>query len=119
MGAVAARLSDVVVLTSDNPRNEDPSRIIEEIRLGMTTELSARSGRHAGVNGTGEWLLAIPDRLQAMERAVALARSGDLVLVAGKGHEKYQVIGGQVLPFDDVTAARNALAKRRTNSGVV
>ncbi len=59
-------------------------------------------------------LLTIPDRREAIENAVGLARPGDLVLVAGKGHEKYQVIGDRVLPFDDVAVAREALVKRRT-----
>ena len=63
-------------------------------------------------------MLAIVDRREAIGKAVELARPGDLVLIAGKGHEKYQVIGDRVLPFDDVAVAREALARRRTNSGV-
>ena len=118
MGAVASRLSDLIVITSDNPRSEDPVRIIEEIQRGTS----------AGARGAGESQpnsaravrqLAIVDRREAIERAIELARPGDLVLVAGKGHEKYQVIGERVLPFDDVAVAREALARRRTNSGVV
>ena len=62
--------------------------------------------------------LAIVDRKQAIERAIHEARRGDLVLVAGKGHEKYQEIGGRVLPFDDVEVAREALARRRSRSRV-
>jgi UDP-N-acetylmuramoyl-L-alanyl-D-glutamate--2,6-diaminopimelate ligase len=58
------------------------------------------------------------DRREAISKAVELARAGDLVLIAGKGHEKYQVIGSQVLPFDDVAVAREALGRRRSNSGV-
>jgi len=64
-------------------------------------------------------VLAIVDRREAITKAVSLAKSGDVVLIAGKGHEKYQVIGNRTLPFDDVAVAREALAKRRTNSGVV
>jgi UDP-N-acetylmuramoyl-L-alanyl-D-glutamate--2,6-diaminopimelate ligase len=109
MGAVAARLSDVTVLTSDNPRGEDPAAIIEEVKRGI----QPRRGQFPG----GE-CLAIVDRRAAIERAIELARAGDLVLIAGKGHEKYQVIGGRVLPFDDVEVAREALAKRRMNSRV-
>jgi UDP-N-acetylmuramoyl-L-alanyl-D-glutamate--2,6-diaminopimelate ligase len=110
MGAVAGRLSDVIVITSDNPRSEDPRRIIDEIQRGLTADTRrARDQR----------LLAIVDRREAIVEAIALARPGDLVLVAGKGHEKYQVIGSQVLPFDDVAVAREALDRRRTNSGVV
>jgi len=110
MGAVAGRLSDVIVITSDNPRNEDPGRIIDEIQRGLTAD--TRRDRD-------QRLLAIVDRRQAISEAIALAGPGDLVLVAGKGHETYQVIGSQVLPFDDVAVAREALDRRRTNSGVV
>jgi UDP-N-acetylmuramoyl-L-alanyl-D-glutamate--2,6-diaminopimelate ligase len=102
MGMVAARLSDVVVITSDNPRGEDPARIIDEVRRGAQPEL--RSGETE--------LLAIVDRRQAIAEAVKRAQPGDVVLVAGKGHEKYQEIGGTVLPFDDVAVARDALAGR-------
>jgi len=110
MGAVAGRLSDLIVITSDNPRSEDPNRIIEEIQRGITPDTRRDSGQR---------ILAIVDRRAAIAKAIELARRGDLVLVAGKGHEKYQVIGNQVVPFDDVEAARDALARRRTNSGVV
>ena len=106
MGAVAERLSDLVVVTSDNPRSEDPARIIEEVRRGISKDGAQR-------------VLAIVDRREAIGKAVALAKPRDVVLVAGKGHEKYQVIGARTLPFDDVAVAREALAKRRTNSGVV
>jgi UDP-N-acetylmuramoyl-L-alanyl-D-glutamate--2,6-diaminopimelate ligase len=63
--------------------------------------------------------LSIVDLLTAIGKAIELARPGDLVLIAGKGHEKYQVIGDRTLPFDDVAVSREALAHRRTNSGVV
>jgi len=106
MGAVAERLSDLVVITSDNPRSEDPARIIEEVRRGISREGAQRT-------------LAIVDRREAIGKAVALAKPSDVVLIAGKGHEKYQVIGARTLPFDDVAVAREALTKRRTNSGVV
>jgi UDP-N-acetylmuramoyl-L-alanyl-D-glutamate--2,6-diaminopimelate ligase len=110
MGAVADRLSDVIVVTSDNPRTEDPARIIDEIRRGLSAGMR-RDGGHR--------LLTIVDRAEAISRAVELARPGDLVLIAGKGHEKYQVIGERAVPFDDVDVAREALGRRRTNSGVV
>jgi UDP-N-acetylmuramoyl-L-alanyl-D-glutamate--2,6-diaminopimelate ligase len=110
MGAVASRLSDVIIVTSDNPRSEDPSRIIEDILRGITPDTRRDSSQR---------LLTIPDRRAAIRRAIELAGSDDLVLVAGKGHEKYQVVGSRVLPFDDVAVAREALAERRTNSGVV
>jgi UDP-N-acetylmuramoyl-L-alanyl-D-glutamate--2,6-diaminopimelate ligase len=110
MGAVAGRLSDLILITSDNPRSEDPQRIIEEVRRGLTANTRRDSGQR---------LLAIADRREAISKAIELARPGDLVLIAGKGHEKYQVIGSKVLPFDDVAVARDALARRRSNSGVV
>jgi len=110
MGAVAGRLSDLIVITSDNPRSEEPSRIIDEILRGITPD-TRRDG--------GQRILTIVDRRAAIARAIELARPGDLVLIAGKGHEKYQVLGGQVLPFDDVAVARESLDRRRSNSGVV
>ncbi len=116
MGAVASRLSDVIVITSDNPRSEDPMRIIEEIQRGIPADVRGANER---ADRRGVHQLAIVDRREAIVKAIELARPGDLVLVAGKGHEKYQVIGGRVLPFDDVAVAREALVRRRTNSGVV
>jgi UDP-N-acetylmuramoyl-L-alanyl-D-glutamate--2,6-diaminopimelate ligase len=110
MGAVAGRLSDLIILTSDNPRTEDPQRILQEIRRGITPDTRRDSGQR---------LLSIVDREKAIGQAIELARPGDLVLVAGKGHEKYQVVGDRVLPFDDVAVVQAALARRRTNSGVV
>ncbi len=109
MGAVAARLSDVVIVTSDNPRSEDPGRIIDEVLRGITPD-TRRDGRHA--------VVTLVDRRAAIEKAVELARAGDVVLIAGKGHEKFQVIGGATLPFDDVVVARDALGHRPSNSGV-
>jgi len=105
MGMVAARLSDVVVITSDNPRSEEPARIIEEIERGIPAGSQA-SSRSPIVE-------SLVDRSAAIERAVAIAAPGDLVLIAGKGHEKYQQIGDRVLPFDDSEVAKAALARRR------
>jgi UDP-N-acetylmuramoyl-L-alanyl-D-glutamate--2,6-diaminopimelate ligase len=107
MGAVAARLSDVVIVTSDNPRSEDPARIIEEIKLGIQG-----ADREAGS------FFAIVDRGDALEQAIKMADPGDLVLLAGKGHEKTQVIGQQELPFDEVELARAALDRRRAATRV-
>lgn len=104
MGMVAARLSDVVLITSDNPRSEDPARIIDEVRRGIP------AGTQAG--GRQTEVMSIVDRAEAIERAVAMANPDDLILIAGKGHEKYQQIGDRVLPFDDVAVARSALAHR-------
>src|SRR5262245_20687821 len=108
MGMVAARLSDVVVITSDNPRTEDPLRIIEEVKLGAEPEMR---------QGNAE-VVAMPDRREAILHSIDRASVGDVVLIAGKGHEKYQEIGGRVTPFDDVAVAREALEARREKSRV-
>ena len=108
MGMVAARLSDVVVITSDNPRSEDPVRIIEEVKRGADPE--TRQG--------GAEVVTIVDRAGAIGYAVAHARPGDLVLIAGKGHEQFQEIDGHSVPFNDVTVARAALGARRSASRV-
>jgi UDP-N-acetylmuramoyl-L-alanyl-D-glutamate--2,6-diaminopimelate ligase len=104
MGMVAARLSDVVIITSDNPRSEDPQRIIEEIQRGIPA---------GGQGGRAPDVRTVVDRREAIEAAVERAESGDVVLIAGKGHEKYQQIGDRVLPFDDGAIARGALQRRR------
>jgi len=108
MGAVVARLSDLVIVTSDNPRGEEPERIIEDIMRGI--QPAAERGRAGGGARTH---LTIADRRQAIERAIESAAPGDTVLIAGKGHERTQVIGERVLPFDDAAVAREALARRR------
>ena len=105
MGMVAARLSDVVVITSDNPRSEEPKRIIEEIERGIPAG-SQSSDRAPAV-------MSVVDRAEAIDRAIASANAGDVVLIAGKGHEKYQQIGDRVLPFDDGAVAKAALDRRR------
>ena len=107
MGVVATRLSDVVVVTSDNPRLEDPRRIIDEVLRGVQAE--SRSGHEVRV---------VLDRGEAIATAIGLARPGDVVLIAGKGHEKYQEIGGVELPFDDVAVAKQALAQRTSKTVV-
>jgi UDP-N-acetylmuramoyl-L-alanyl-D-glutamate--2,6-diaminopimelate ligase len=96
MGAVAARLADRLYLTSDNPRTEEPQAIVDEIVRGI-------GGARAEIE---------LDRRRAIERAIGVARRGDVVLVAGKGHEDYQIVGDRVLPFDDAAVARGALAAR-------
>jgi UDP-N-acetylmuramoyl-L-alanyl-D-glutamate--2,6-diaminopimelate ligase len=111
MGMVAERLSDVVVITSDNPRSEDPQRIIDEIKRGVPAA-SQSTGRTPDIR-------SVVDRREAIERAIELSEPGDVVLIAGKGHEKYQHIGDRVLPFDDGEVARAALARRRKRSSGV
>jgi UDP-N-acetylmuramoyl-L-alanyl-D-glutamate--2,6-diaminopimelate ligase len=95
MGHAAGAASDVVVVTSDNPRSEDPLAIIEEVLPGL--------------GGTPATVIVEPDRHRAIEMSIAQAREGDLVLLAGKGHEKTQTISGRVIPFDDVAIARQVL----------
>jgi UDP-N-acetylmuramoyl-L-alanyl-D-glutamate--2,6-diaminopimelate ligase len=98
MGRIAARGADRIYLTSDNPRSEDPLRILDEMQRGA-----------AGVNGGRDRCAVIADRRQAIHAAAAEAGPGDVVIVAGKGHETTQTIGDEVLPFDDRVVASGAL----------
>jgi UDP-N-acetylmuramoyl-L-alanyl-D-glutamate--2,6-diaminopimelate ligase len=88
MARIAAELSDQIVLTSDNPRSEEPEAIINEMKLGLDPVLMRKA-------------LAITDRREAIKLACTLAQPGDIILIAGKGHEKYQEIRGEKFPFDD------------------
>ena len=92
MGEVATRLADVVIVTDDNPRTEDPARIRADIL--------------AGAPGATE----VPGRKEAIARALEMAEGGDIILLAGKGHETGQIIGTQALPFDDALVARECAA---------
>jgi UDP-N-acetylmuramoyl-L-alanyl-D-glutamate--2,6-diaminopimelate ligase len=98
MGKVAAELADVAIVTSDNPRSEDPLAIIQDVLQGAGLDVEID-----------------PDRRSAIERAVSLAEPGDVVLIAGKGHEQGQDLGGVVHPFDDRAVAREALAALRAS----
>ena len=91
MGEIAVQIADNVVVTDDNPRSENPAQIRQEIL--------------ASAKGAEE----ISDRHKAIEYAISKLQKGDVLLIAGKGHEKTQTIGGEVLPFDDVEVARNLL----------
>jgi UDP-N-acetylmuramoyl-L-alanyl-D-glutamate--2,6-diaminopimelate ligase len=97
MGAIAAKLAAHVVLTSDNPRTEDPLRILADIEAGLPADAKRE---------------VEADRAVAISRAVDQAGARDVVLIAGKGHEDYQEIGGERRPFSDVQAARAALIER-------
>jgi UDP-N-acetylmuramoyl-L-alanyl-D-glutamate--2,6-diaminopimelate ligase len=97
MGAIAAKFANRVVVTSDNPRSESPEAIAQSIIDGMGT---------VGVNTIVSTEI---DRRLAIQLALASARSGDIVVIAGKGHEKNQTIGNDVLPFDDVAVVREVL----------
>ena len=102
MGAVAARLADRVVLTSDNPRSEDPRAILDDVLAGVDRP---------------EAVDVEPDRRAAIALAVAAARPGDVVVVAGKGHETTQVTGDVVVPFDDRVVAAEALDRLAAAAG--
>jgi UDP-N-acetylmuramoyl-L-alanyl-D-glutamate--2,6-diaminopimelate ligase len=97
MAAIAEELADRVVLTSDNPRSEDPRAILEQMQVGLRDPNRVE---------------LVPDRARAIELALDGAEAGDLILIAGKGHETTQTIGDQVLPFDDREVARAALRAR-------
>ncbi len=100
MGEISARLADVTIVTSDNPRSEDPERIIAEIMAGVPA-------------AAGAAVRAIGDRREAIGGAIELARRGDVLVIAGKGHEQGQELaGGRKVPFDDVTVAGEALDAR-------
>jgi UDP-N-acetylmuramoyl-L-alanyl-D-glutamate--2,6-diaminopimelate ligase len=124
MGGIAARLADMTIVTSDNPRSEDPEQIIEEIMDGVVAppgevgEYVGAAEHDAGsVRGgsQGSRVRAIADRRAAIEETISCARRGDVVVIAGKGHEQGQEFaGGLKLPFDDVMVAREAL---RTGGG--
>jgi UDP-N-acetylmuramoyl-L-alanyl-D-glutamate--2,6-diaminopimelate ligase len=98
MGEIAGELSDYVIITSDNPRNEDPMKIISEIEVGV----KAKSSEY----------VAVSDRRQAISKAVGLAKDGDVVIIAGKGHENYQIVGENKFHFDDREVAIEALRRR-------
>jgi UDP-N-acetylmuramoyl-L-alanyl-D-glutamate--2,6-diaminopimelate ligase len=102
MGEAAARLADVAILTSDNPRTEDPMAILAAMLEGV---LNVPVGERAHV-------IVEPDRAAAIDLAISRAAPGDVVVVAGKGHEQGQYVGGEVIPFDDREVAAQALARR-------
>ncbi|MCC7202698.1 MAG: UDP-N-acetylmuramoyl-L-alanyl-D-glutamate--2,6-diaminopimelate ligase [Nitrospirae bacterium] len=105
MGGTAVELSDYVIVTSDNPRSEDPEKIIEEVVSGITEAIARDKARAAEY-------ITLPDRRQAIEEAVRIAEKGDLVIIAGKGHEDYQITGRERLHFDDREEVKRAVSVR-------
>jgi UDP-N-acetylmuramoyl-L-alanyl-D-glutamate--2,6-diaminopimelate ligase len=99
MAAISAEGSSKVILTSDNPRSEDPDNIIDEMEAGITPDLKRK-------------VLRITDRHEAIKTAVMLANEGDVILIAGKGHETYQEIKGVKNHFDDREELKNALLSK-------
>jgi UDP-N-acetylmuramoyl-L-alanyl-D-glutamate--2,6-diaminopimelate ligase len=97
MGKIAAELADIAVVTSDNPRTEDPQRILEDILTGIPENIQP---------------MVIGDRASAIRTAILQAQPGDGILLAGKGHEDYQILGTEKIHFDDREHARDALAER-------
>ncbi|MDQ6825011.1 MAG: UDP-N-acetylmuramoyl-L-alanyl-D-glutamate--2,6-diaminopimelate ligase, partial [Candidatus Eremiobacteraeota bacterium] len=95
MGAIAAQLADYVIVTTDNPRHEDPDAIIREIVAGMRT-------------GRAEHTV-IRDRTSAIQEAIRSAGAGDVVVIAGKGHEAYQIVGDDRIPYSDMQVAQEAI----------
>jgi UDP-N-acetylmuramyl tripeptide synthase len=102
MGAAAAQGADVVIVTSDNPRSENAEAIASQVAAGAA---NARE------------LITVVDRSRAIVHAIANAGPTDVVLIAGKGHESYQIVGAERLPFSDLSQARAALARRAGATG--
>jgi UDP-N-acetylmuramoyl-L-alanyl-D-glutamate--2,6-diaminopimelate ligase len=100
MGRIASELANYMIVTSDNPRTEDPLAIIDDIMEGVIA-----------AGSDGDRYAVIPDRKRAIEKAVEMASQGDVVLIAGKGHETYQLIGGEVHDFDDRLTAKDAIRR--------
>jgi UDP-N-acetylmuramoyl-L-alanyl-D-glutamate--2,6-diaminopimelate ligase len=110
MGEIAGRLADVVILTSDNPRSEQPGRILAEIESGVREAGRGAIEETDVRSGVGGGFVSIQDRRHAIRLAIDAARPGDVVLIAGKGHEPYQLVGAERRDFDDRVEARRALA---------
>lgn len=100
MGAIATKLSDLVIITSDNPRTEDPGKIIKEIEAGAAREN----------------YLVEPDRREAIKRSVLMASEGDIVLIAGKGHETHQEVEGKKFNFNDREVLEDAIRQMINNT---
>ena len=113
MGEAATAYSDLTIVTSDNPRTEDPLEIIREIETGIRAPKFsdiAELERHPRQRG----YLVLPDRREAIAAAIGLSGTADIVLIAGKGHEDYQIVGSRKVPFDDRAIAREKLKLRQT-----
>ncbi len=109
MGEIATRFSDLVIITSDNPRTENPDAIIADIRAGVSGVEWTPARLTNGCLQKG--FMVVPDRATAIDLGIRMATAGDIVLVAGKGHEDYQILGTTTIHFDDREKTREALAK--------
>ena len=103
MGRIAARNADIALVTSDNPRTEDPASIVKEVAAGVEEVKKEKPSLSYEV---------IVDRRSAIRRAIELAKPGDIVLIAGKGHENYQILKDKTIHFDDREEARKALKEK-------
>ncbi len=112
MAEVAARGSHIAIATSDNPRTEDPMRILDDVRVGLDRVHAREWAKAEAAEEAGKGYVVIPDRREAIRFAVSLLQAGDLLLVAGKGHEDYQILGTSRVHFDDREELRAALAER-------
>ncbi|MBP2017160.1 UDP-N-acetylmuramyl-tripeptide synthetase [Symbiobacterium terraclitae] len=106
MGRIAAELADHTIITSDNPRSEDPVRIVQQIEAGVLDRL-----------GPGRTYEVVIDRAEAIRRAVAMAQPDDVIVIAGKGHETYQIFKDRTIPFDDRAVARSLIEARAGKGG--
>lgn len=112
MGKIAATLADIVIVTSDNPRTEPPEKIIADILTGVRqTEIAEISAKQLGSGVEKGVYAVVQDRSDAIDLGIRISRSGDGVLIAGKGHETYQIIGQKTIDFDDRVQAKKALSK--------
>ena len=114
MGEAAARIADLVIATSDNPRSEDPLKILHEIERGIVEAGLDPIQESAARRDDASGYLVIPDRRRAIHFALEIARPADVVLIAGKGHETYQIVGAERLPFDDREEVRQFLREARS-----
>ena len=124
MGEISTRLSDFTIITSDNPRSEDPLEIIKEIERGINTgDRSQGLGVRKILDAELQELqtpnselrtayAVIPDRHDAIRAAINMAAPKDIILVAGKGHEDYQIVGSRRIPFDDTREIKMAIEER-------
>jgi UDP-N-acetylmuramoyl-L-alanyl-D-glutamate--2,6-diaminopimelate ligase/murE/murF fusion protein len=108
MGKIAIQYGDIVLVTSDNPRSEDPKKILDDIEVGIKEGLCA--------DNNGKYYEVISDRRQAISRAIQMAKAQDVILIAGKGHETYQILRDKTIDFDDRKVAREVI-KEMSNNG--
>ena len=115
MGEAATSYSDLTIVTSDNPRLEDPLAIIGEIETGIDQKkIKKIEIDHLEIMNDVHSYTVIPDREKAIEAAIDIASAGDIVLIAGKGHEDYQIMGTKKMPFDDRIVAAHALKMKES-----